>query len=546
MPYPEPASRRHALLAAFHGLAGQLLLGTAALLVALWLQGRSAQRALQTLAAELGNSEHRVAALARLETGVHRLRVKVFRVLGTQSPESQAACWRDYEQMRHEVRQQSAALQVAESASQACIDGYDRLLRQHLEAADGHAYAEANGPGQAAHLALVSEVAAASERASAEACAQRAAILEQNSAAMWRHLFLVSGGALLLALLFGQWVSRPIRRASAVAEALRNGDFSQRVGARGIAMEVRTLGNAIDALASTLQGAVTAITGVNRELDQAAGHLEESARETQLQTQAVHALGSSIPHRRRQLEEGVGTLAENLGKATAAIRAIARSSDEVGETSQTAVAETARLQATLGELERNSEAIDEVIQLIHSIAFQTNLLALNAAVEAARAGEAGQGFAVVAAEVRSLAMRTREATTGIAERMAAVRGNASTAGRSVAVVVELVSRAAGLQTEVHRALAGQSHGTLDLERITQAALAGVHEFHGELEHLAEGLGSSSDAAEGLGQTSAKVANAVRNLTQVVRQLQGSASAPRKLAETSGTGCMPRAEARKRQ
>lgn len=101
------------------------------------------------------------------------------------------------------------------------------------------------------------------------------------------------------------------------------------------------------------------------------------------------------------------------------------------------IQDTSKRIKRLGE---SSQEIGNIISLISSITEQTNVLALNAAIQAVQAGEEGRGFAIVAQEVRQLALRSAEATTKISDLVKLIQTDTNDAvaamEKSTAGVVE--------------------------------------------------------------------------------------------------------------
>lgn len=227
--------------------------------------------------------------------------------------------------------------------------------------------------------------------------------------------------AAITSSLLAKYIGRLLDNAgNAMKElAVGDGDLTQRLDETSDD-ELSVIAKWFNQFVSNLQLMVKELSVVSNNLNKHATQLSETASDSLIsisnQQGETQQLASAMTQMQATLTE-VATNIDATSVATQEITNVSKTAKSATDknllASKSMASFIAETSSSISKLEKDSDAIGSVLDVIKQIADQTNLLALNAAIEAARAGEQGRGFAVVADEVRTLASRTQSSTEEI-------------------------------------------------------------------------------------------------------------------------------------
>jgi methyl-accepting chemotaxis protein len=304
---------------------------------------------------------------------------------------------------------------------------------------------------------------------------------------------------------------------------------------------------AIDKLQDAMKVIIANVQGIRSGADEISHAADDLSRRTEQQAASLEETAAALD----EITATVRKTADGARQANAVVVEAKSEAERSGDVVRNAV-------SAMGEIEKSSRQIAQIIGVIDEIAFQTNLLALNAGVEAARAGEAGRGFAVVASEVRALAQRSSDAAKEIKTLILASSQQVengvdlvSRTGDALQKIVAKVAEISGLVSEISASTQEQSSGLAQvntavnqMDQVTQQNAAMVEQSTAASHSLAKEASELSELAAkfDIGEM-APAANAPHKLSAAKRATPPRAPqpAPRVLPTQGSAALKPAAE-----
>ncbi|MDQ0313583.1 methyl-accepting chemotaxis protein [Amorphus orientalis] len=380
-------------------------------------------------------------------------------------------------------------------------------------------------------------------------------VVAWDNSASWAALrnrsFLSIGEAIIIAIVVAllidfamrRWMSRPIAGVVAMMDRLASGDTDFEPEGTERNDEIGTMARSV---------AVFRENAIERRRLAEAQEIEQREREARQQRtdaliagfrEEIRGLLGQIGTNMSQMQSTASELMGIADTASDGASGAAAASQSASDNVQNVASASEELAASIGEIGRqvadtndvvarasegtrstnekisglaeSAQKIGEVVELISDIAAQTNLLALNATIEAARAGEHGKGFAIVAAEVKTLASQTAKATEEISAQIAAVQTSTNDSVAAIQSISDIMEEVIRCTAAIAAAVGQQGQATADISRNVAEAASGTRDAAERISGVTAVAAQTTEAAAAVETTSSGVASQTDELRSVV-------------------------------